>query len=251
MFFGILGKGLKILSASRPASFCDFWFPWDCIVFFHLFSREIFGYLAASWQLRFLLFCFFRGFLSICCTWCTWTIPFFPRPLELHWPFESTRLMSSTFSWLRPCGLLTTNGQKTIHFLMKCKQILSAPRPAPFCDFWHPWDYIRNLNQFYVRRDRLHFAIFGFPGIISFFFTFFLPRRYLDIWQLPGSFVFSFFVFFGDSCPFAVLGVLVPFHSYPFFLRLNLHVWCPLHFRGSARVVSSQMVKNRSFPNEI
>ena len=123
-----LMKFKQILSGPTSAPFCVFWHPWErsenfisvetgfilrflvSLGLYRFFSTvfpswQIFGYLAASWRLRFLLFCFFRGFLSICCTWCTCTIPFFPRPLELHWPFESTRLMSSTFSWLRPWGV--------------------------------------------------------------------------------------------------------------------------------------------------
>ena len=128
----------------------------------------------------------FRGFMSICCTCCTCTIPFFLRPLELHWPFESTRLVSSTFSWPRPCGV-PHKWLNNDYFLMKFKQILSAPRPASFCDFWCPWDYI------------------------VFFSPFFLCGRYLDIWQLPGSFVFSFFVFSG--IPVHLLYLVYLYHS--------------------------------------
>ena len=95
--------------------------------------------------------------------------------------------------------------QKTARFLMKFKQILSAPRPAAFCNFWLFGPSFPFILAFWAFIS-FHFGLLGF--------------HFLSFWPFGPSFPFILafwaFIFF-SFWPFGP--------SFPFILAF----WC-LHF---------------------
>ena len=118
-------KFKQILSAPKPAAFCNFWpfgpsFPF--ILAFWAFISFHFGLLG----LHFLSFWpFGPSFPFILAFWAF--ISFHFGLLGFHF-FYFWLVWAAT--WGPPHKL-----PKTARFLMKFKQILSAPRPAAFCNF--------------------------------------------------------------------------------------------------------------------
>ena len=164
---------------------------------------------------------------------------------------------------------------KTVRFLMKFKPILSAPRPAPFCEFRLPWDYIVFFIFFFLVGDIWIFGSFVFsffvssgiagssvffiffssviPALFSSFFLFFgepSDLRFLHIFFFghAGNFVFPVFCY---SICCAWCTCTIPFFPRSLISRLKLHGRCALHLRGCARGVRPQVAKNGPFPNEI
>ena len=57
---------------------------------------------------------------------------------------------------------------KTVRFLMKFKQILSASRPVQFCNLWPPCDFVFFIIGFLGDSWEIHF-VRGIPGSSVFF----------------------------------------------------------------------------------
>ena len=247
-----LMKFKQILSAPRPAAFCNFWpfgpsFPF--IFAFWAFISFHFGLLG----LHFLSFWPFG--LSF---------PFilaFSAFISFHFGLLGLHFLHFWLAWAATWGP-PHKLPKTARFLMKFKQILSTPRPAAFCNFWpfgpsFPfilafWAFI----SFHFGLLGLHFLSFwpfgpSFPFILAFWaFIFFhfglLGLHFLSFWPFGPSFP-SFWPF-GLSFPFILafwafisfhFGLL-GFHFLAFLVCLGCHVGSP-----------PQVAKNGPFPNEI
>ena len=112
---------------------------------------------------------------------------------------------------------------KTARFLMKFKQILSAPRPAAFCNFWPFRPSFPFILAFWTFIS-FHFALLGFHflsfepfrlsfpfilpswAFISFYFSL-LGFHFLSFWPfgLLFPFILAFWAFI--SFHFALLGL--------------------------------------------
>ena len=222
-----LMKFKQILSAPRPAAFCNFWpfgpsFPfifvyWAFISFhfgllgFHFLSFWPFG-LSFPFILAFWAFISFHfGLLGL------HFLSFWPFGLSFpfilaFWAFISFHFGLWAFiSFIfglsgLPRGVSPHKLPKTARFRMKFKQILSAPRPAAFCNFWpfgpsFPfilafWTFI----SFHFGLLGLHFLSFwsfgpSFPFILAFwdFISFhfgLLGFHFLSFWPFGPSFPF-------------------------------------------------------------
>ena len=199
-------KFKQILSAPRPAAFCNFWpfgpsFPfilafWS-FIFFHssLFGfyfvsfwpfGPLFPFILAFWAfisfhfglLGFISFHFgFLGldFLSF------WRFGHLFPFILAFWAFISFHfLLAGAATWGPPHNL-----PKTVRFLIKFKQILSAAKPAAFCNFWHFLSFWRFGPSFPF--------ILAFWAFISFHFGF-LGLHFLSFWSL-GFHFFGFWPF--------------------------------------------------------
>ena len=187
-------KFKQILSAPRPAAFCNFW-PFG----------PSFPFILAFWA----------SFPFILVFWALHKLP------------------------------------KTARFLIKFKQILSAPRPAAFCNFW---------------LFGLHFLSFwpfgpSFPFILVFwvFISFhfgLLGFYFLSFWPfgLSFRFILAFWAFI--SFHFGLLGIhFLSFWLFgPSFLFI-LAFWAFISFifglSGLPRAVSFTSCQERPVPNEI
>ena len=132
--------------------------------------------------------------------------------------------------------------QKTARFLMKFKQILSAPRPAAFCNFWPFGPSFPFILAFWAFIS-FHFGLLGFrflsfwpfgpsfPFILAFWaFIFFhfglLGFHFLSFW-LFGAFI-SFFTFGSSELPRGALSHKLPKTArFPMKFKLGL---LGLHF---------------------
>ena len=114
-------KFKQILSAVKPAAFCNFWPFWPSCPFILAFS---FPFIVAFWA--FISFHF--GLLGC--------LPGLPRAAP-------------------PCKL-----QKTVRFLIKFKPILSAAKPAAFCNFWPFWPSFPFILAFWAFIS-FHFLLAG------------------------------------------------------------------------------------------
>ena len=170
----------QILSAPRPTAFCNFW-PF----------RPSFPFILAFW-----------AFISF-------HFSLFGFHVLSFWPFGLSFPFIFGLSGLPPRKL-----PKTARFLMKFKQILSAPKPALFCNF----------SPFGASFP----FILAFWAFISFHFGL-LGLYFLSFWPFGPSFPFilafwafiSFhFGFFGPSFPFILdFWAFISFH----FGLLDLH----------------------------
>ena len=220
-------KFKQILSAPRPAAFCNFWpfgpsFPfilafWAFISFhfglfgFHFLSFWPFGpsfsfilvfglsfpFILAFWA--FISFHF--GFLSF------HFLSFWPFGLSFpfvlaFWAFISFHFGLLGLPFFHFCFVWAATWgpphklQKTARFLMKFKQILSAPRPAAFCNFW-------------LFRPSFPF-ILAFWAFISFHFSL-LGFHFLLFWPFGPSFPFILAFWAFISFHFGFLGPSFPF----------------------------------------
>ena len=158
----------QTLSAPRPAAFCNFWpfgpsFPF--ILAFWIFISFHFGLLG----FHFLSFWPFRpSFPFILAFWAF---------ISFHFGLLGLHFLNFWVVWAATCGP-AHKLPKTARFLLKLEQILSAPRPAAFCNFWpfglsFPfilafWAFI----SFYFGLVGLHFFSFwpfglSFPSFLA------------------------------------------------------------------------------------
>ena len=160
-----LMKFTQILSA-RPAAFCNFW-PFG----------PSFPFIFALWAFISFHFCLLGlDFLSF------WPFgPSFPFILafwafiSFHFGLLGLHFLNFWLVWAATWGP-PHKLPKTARFLMKFTQILSAPRPAAFCNFWpfgpsFPfifalWAFI----SFHFGLLGLHFFHFGLLGLHFFSF---------------------------------------------------------------------------------
>ena len=169
---------LFFLPCAAPLNFAIFPFPkcafWG-FIFFH------FAFLGVH-------------FLSFC---------LFGRSFSLFWPFGPSFPFIS-FHFLL-AGAATRGPRhkspKTDRFLIKFKQILSAARPAAFCNFWPFWPSCPFILAFWA------FISFHF-GLLGLHFLSFWPLgfHYLSFWPfgLSFSFILAFWAFI--SFHFGLLG---------------------------------------------
>ena len=182
-----LMKFKQILSAPRPAAFCNFWpfgpsFPF--ILVFWAFISFHFGLLG----LHFLSFWpFGRLFPFVLAFWAF--ISFHFGLLGLHF----------LHFWLVGGATCPPHKlPKTARFLTKFKQILSAPRPTAFCNFWPFGPSFPFILAFWAFIS-FHFGLLGLP-----FFSF---------WPFGPSFPFIFC----DAAPFPFVVAFSAFISVPVF----------------------------------
>ena len=155
-------KFKQILSAARPAAFCNFWPFWPSFPFIFAFWAFIsfhFGLLGfISFHFGLLAFISFHfgllglhflhfGLLGF------YLLSFWPFrasfPFILaFWGFISFHfgLLGLHFLSFFACRAATWGPPrklpKTVRFLIKFKQILSAARPAALCNLWHFWHFL-------------------------------------------------------------------------------------------------------------
>ena len=227
----------QILSAPKPAEFCNFWpfglsFPfilafWGFISFhfgllgFHFLSfwpfEFSFPFILAFWAVISFYFGLGLSFPFILAFWAF--ISFHFGLLGLH--FFSFWLFRPSFpyfwfiwaaTWGPPHKL-----PKTARFLIKFKQILSAPRLAAFCNFW-PFGL---SFPFWPFRPSFPFILPSW-AFISFHFSL-LGFHFVSFWPFGPSFPFIFAFWAFISFHFGLLGLhflsFWPFGlSFPFIL---------------------------------
>ena len=150
----------QILSAPQPAAFCNFLsfgpsFPF--ILAFWAFISFHFGLLGLHFHFGFLGF----HFLSF------WPFgPSFPFILafwafiSFHFGLLGLHFLHVWLIWAATWGL-PHKLPKTARFLIKLKQILSAPRPGAFCNFW-PFGLSFPFILAFWAFISCHFGLLGF-----------------------------------------------------------------------------------------
>ena len=182
-------KFKQILAAARPAAFGNF-LPFLAFMSFHFGLSGL--HFLSFWP-------FGPSFPFILAFWAF--ISFHFGLLGLHflsfWPFKPSFPFIFGFPGLPPYKL-----PKTVRFLIKFKQILSAAKPAAFCNFW---PFGLHFLSFWLFGPSFPF-ILAFWAFISFHFGL-LGLHFLSFWPFGPSFPFILAFWAFISFHFGLLGL--------------------------------------------